>query len=421
MNRKLRITHTVLLIFLAGCSSLAPLLTTPTPAPALIATSTPQPLPTPTAARSLESRTLRLWLPPRFDPNADTPSANLLKQRLANFEDEYGIKIEVRVKAETGETDLLNSLSITSKAAPSNMPDLVALSHSDMESAVSGGFLHPIDGLTTILHDPDWYAFARELGHIQNTGFGLPFAADAMAIVYRPAVFETPPSNWTSIMDSGNQLVYPASDPKSYLSLSLYLSANNQLVDAQGALALDEETLTRVLSFHKQAIDAGVVPISIKEFLTSQQSLPLFYSGEAGVSVIWLSEDLKVKSGKYLPVFGLDDTPYSLADGWVWALAGSDVEKQALAVELASYLVDSDYMSAWTDASGYLPTRPQALDGWEDAELKESVNEILQSAYPVPADNVLAEVSPLMSQALIRIFNGEQPEAVARSVIESLK
>jgi maltose-binding protein MalE len=97
------------------------------------------------------------------------------------------------------------------------------------------------------------------------------------------------------------------------------------------------------------------------------------------------------------------------------------VENQPLAVELATYLVESGFMSEWTRASGYLPTRPQALEGWDDDQLKASINEVLQSAHPLPVDSVLSVVGPLMQEALVRIFNGEQPEVVARSVIESIK
>ena len=422
MTRKFRFANYAVLLFLAGCSSLAPLLSTPTPVPVLTATSTPQPEPTSTVPPSAGSKILRVWLPPRFDPNAETPSANLLKQRLADFENEHpGVEIEVRIKSEDGNNDLLHSLSLTNAAATSVAPDLIALSYSDMGAAAQMGLIHPIDGLTNLLQDPDWYTFARELAHVQNSEFGLPFAADAQVIVYRPAVFNAPPSSWSSILGSGNQMVFPVSDPMSYFSLSLYLSENNQLVDAQGVLTLDEETLSRVLSFHKQSLEAGILPPLLKDYQTDQQTMPIFYSGEAGVAVVWVSSDLGIESGEYIPVFGLTEAPYSLADGWVWSLAGSDTEKQALAVELAAYLVDSDYMALWTSALGYLPTRPQALDAWEDVDLKESINLVLQSAHPVPSDTVLMEVSPLMQQALIRIFNGEQPEVVARSVIENLK
>jgi len=422
MTHKLRFVTYVPLIFLAGCSSLAPLLSAPTPVPVPQVTATPQPESLPTAIQPAGPRILRVWLPPRFDPNADTPSANLLKQRLADFQAEHpGLQIEVRVKSEGGNNGLLNSLSLTSLAAPSAAPDLIALSYSDMGSAAQMGLIHPIDGLTTIMQDPDWYVFARDLAHVQNSEFGLPFAADALVIVYRPAVFKEAPSIWGSIFESGNQMVFPASDPKSYFPLSLYLSENNQIADAQGALTLDEKTLTRVLTFYKQAIDAGAVPPAVKDFQTDQQSMPMFYDGEAGVAVIWVSSDLGIQSGQYLPLFGMDDMPYTLTDGWVWSLASSDSEKQSLVIELATYLVDSSYMSSWTDASGYLPTRPQALDGWADEELRGSINEVLQYAHPVPSDNVLTRAGPLMQQALVRIFNGEQPEAVAGSVIESLK
>jgi len=422
MTRKLRIANYVLLIFLTGCSSLAPFLYTPTPAPAAQATATPQLESTSTVPSSVRSQILRVWLPPRFDPDAGTPSADLLKQRLADFENEHpGVKIEVRIKPEDGNNDLLHSLSLTNVAATSVAPDLIALSYSDMGVAAQMGLIHPIDGLTTLLQDPDWYTVAREMGHVQSSEFGLPFAEDAQVIVYRPAVFSEIPSSWNSILNSGNQMVFPVSDPNSYFSLSLYMSENNQLADTQGVLTLDEETLIKVLSFHKLALETGLVPPLVKDYQTDQQTMPMFYGGDAGIAVIWVSSDLGIKSGNYIPVFGLNDAPYSLADGWVWSLAGSDAEKQPLAVELATYLVDSDYMALWTNSSGYLPTRPQALDGWDDASLKESINVVLQSAHPVPSDRVLMEVSPLMQQALIRIFNGEQPEAVAGSVIENLK
>jgi multiple sugar transport system substrate-binding protein len=411
MIRTFRIANYALLIFLVGCSSLAPLLSTPTPVPVLTATSTPQATPTPTAPAPNQPRILRVWLPPQFDPNADTPSAKLLKQRLSDFENEHPrLNIEVRVKSAD---DITGALSTTGNAAPSAMPDLVALSYSDMQASASTGFLHPLEGLTDILQDPDWYAFARELGHFQNTEYGLPFASDALLMVYRPSVFEEPLSSWDSVFNSGNQMVFSASDTQAYFPLSLYLSTKNELVD--------EGTLTRVLTLYKRAWDSETLPLSIREYQTDLQSLQVFRDGGADLAVVWASSDIGTQSGEYLPLLGLDDVHYSLGDGWVWALAGSSVENQPLAVELASYLVESDFMSAWTRASGFLPTRPQALNGWDDERLKTSLNEVLQSAYPVPSEDVKAVLSPILQGALIRIFNGEQPEVVARSVIENPK
>src|SRR3990172_9255477 len=93
----LRNTLCASLIFLAGCSSLAPMLAQLTPSPVaatsspegLQTTSTPGPDATETARPATEPRILRVWLPPQFDPNAGTASADLLKQRLADFEAQH--------------------------------------------------------------------------------------------------------------------------------------------------------------------------------------------------------------------------------------------------------------------------------------------------------------------------------------------
>jgi len=409
----------ILALLISGCSSLAPLLATPTPAPVLEATSTPQATPTVTAPATTNlPRLLRIWLPPRFDPDVETSAAGLLKQRLQDFENEYpNIQLEVRIKSET---DILNTLTVTNNAAPEAMPDLIALSYSDMRTVASAGFLHPLEGLTSVLQDPDWYAFARELGHLKNTEYGIPFASDVLLTIYRPSVFKELPGTWEGLFESGTYMVFPISDPKALLSLSLYLSDGGTLVDDQGAITLNEDALVHLLSFYKQMIETETILMQTKDYQTDTQSLQFYRDGRADMAVVWASSDVHTQSGGYLPLLGLNNTHYSLGDGWVWALAGSNTENQPLAVELASYLIESNYMSDWTHAYGILPTRPQALSGWEGDSLKVSLNDVLQSAHPVPPKDVVSVVGPLLQEALIRIINGEQPEVVARSVVESL-
>ena len=417
MTRFLRFTHFLLLITLVGCSSLAPVLSTPTPAPVLEATSTPQVIPTPTVPAQDGPKILRIWLPPQFDPLAETESAGLLNQRLNEFEANHpDLIIEVRIK-----TNVVDFLSITNRAAPNSMPDLVALSYDQMQTAASIGLLHPLDGLTDILQDPDWYVFARELGTVQNANYGFPFAADAQMIVYRASVFEIPPSNWETVISSGAQLIFPALGAQQYFPLSLYLSTGGQFVDEEGVFTLDEVALASVLSFYQQAYEAGVIPANIRDFQTDVQALNSFRNGETDLSVVWTSSDVGINSGGYTPLLGLDDVPHSIGNGWVWALAGSDTEAQPLVIELVSFLIESEYMSEWTYASGFLPTRPLAIAGWEDDEVKNAIDDILLSAHPVPSPEVVSVFGPIMQGALIRIFNGEQAEVVARSVVEGLK
>ena len=420
MIRFLRFATLAFLFIFTGCSSLAPVLPTPTSAPVDIVTATPRPDPTQTAPTQAASQKLIVWLPPQFDPSAETESMGLLNQRLKAFEVEHpGLNIEVRIKG--GGTDIVNFLSVTNNAAPASMPDLIALSYDQMQDAASRGYLHPLDGLTNILQDPDWYVFARELSSVQNAAYGIPFAADALMTIYRPALFEAPPSTWDSIIESGALLAFAASDPGQYLSLSLYLSVGGQLADAQGVFTLNENALVSVLSLYQSAYESEAFPLTIKEFQTDARSLNSYRSGESSVAVVWASSDIRSNSGAYDALLGLDDVPYSIGDGWVWALAGSNTESQLVAVELASYLTESEYMSEWTYISGYLPTRPLSLAGWEDDAVKGSMDDVLLSAHPSPAPDLVASFGSIMQGALIRIFNGEQAEVVARSVVESLK
>ncbi|HSM70687.1 MAG TPA: extracellular solute-binding protein [Anaerolineales bacterium] len=417
MIQKLRFANTLILIFLAGCSSLAPILSTPTSAPAPAATSTLRPEPTATSSPAVTSTTLVIWLPPRFDPSAETESAELLDQRLREFEAEHSdLNIEVRIKSNPVEF-----LRVTTSAAPDSMPDLVVLSYNEMQAAAAAGYLHPLDGLTEILQDPDWYVFARDLSSVQNAGYGIPFAANALLTVYRPAVFDTPPATWDAIIGSGAKIVFPASDPNTYFPLSLYLSLGGQLADEQGAFTLDETILARVLSFYQSAYEAEAIPVSSRVYQSDEQTLIGYRNGEADLAVVWASSDIATVSGEYASLPGLEDVPHAIGNGWVWAFAGSDPEIQPLAVELASYLVESDYMAEWTYAARYLPTRPLALEAWEGEALKSGINDVLLSAHPAPSPETISRFGSLMQGALTRIFNGDQAEAVARSVVESIE
>ena len=423
MARALRITLCASLIFLAGCSSLAPLLAqlTPSPVPATASPDGPKTTPTPapgateTARPATEARILRVWLPPQFDPNAGTASANLLQQRLADFEAQHpGLEMEVRVKAEEGEANMLNALSVTSMAAPSALPDLVALSRPALEAAALKGLLHPIDGLSTTLQDPNWYGYARQLGQIENIGYGLPFAGNVFALVYRSELARF--TNWDEILASEALLSFPAGDPQGLVGLSLYVSGGGEIMNPQGLPTLDQDVLTRVLTLIEDGLGASMLSPSLAIVGTDAQALQLYRDRNASMVITWASNYRPVSDEHIMPLPGLDETPYSFATGWMWSLAGSNAENQAVAVELAEYLIADEFIGEWTREAGYLPTRPSSVDG-QDPILAA----LIESAKPIPSNDVLSVLGQLMQDALIRVLNGERPAAVAGSVVDSLK
>jgi len=423
MARALRNSLCASLIFLAGCSSLAPLLAqlTPSPVPATASPEGPQTTPPPepdateTARPATEPRILRVWLPPQFDPNAGTASADLLKQRLADFEAQHpGLEIEVRVKAEEGEANMLNALSVTSMAAPSALPDLVALSRPALEAAALKGLLHPIDGLSTTLQDPNWYGYARQLGQIENIGYGLPFAGNVFALVYRSELAKF--TNWEEILASEALLSFPAGDPQGLVGLALYVSGGGEIVTPQGSPILDQDVLTRVLALIEDGLGASMLSPSLAIVGTDSQALQLYRDRNANMVITWASNYRPVSDEHIMPLPGLDETPYSFATGWMWSLAGSNAENQALAVELAEYLIADEFIGEWTREAGYLPTRPSSVDGQDP-----TIAGLIESAKPIPSNDVLSVLGQLMQDALIRVLNGERPAVVAGSVVEALK
>ena len=149
---------------------------------------------------------------------------------------------------------------------------------------------------------------------------------------------------------------------------------------------------------------------------TEAQALQIYRTGSANKGIIWIVDYRPSEDGEVAPLPGLDETPFSYATGWLWALAGSNPENQQLAVELAEYLVADEFIGEWTRAAGYLPTRPSTVQ-----ENDRTMAAVVESAHPMPSRDVLAVLGPLMQEALTRVLNGEQPEDVAASVVQKLK
>jgi ABC-type glycerol-3-phosphate transport system substrate-binding protein len=356
-----------------------------------------------------------VWIPPQFDPAAESEAASLLEERLAEFEAEHpGLLLEVRLKRSDEEHDVVNSLLLTGEAAPSVLPDLILLSRSDLESAALKGFLHPIDGLSTALEDRDWYGYAQQLARIQNTGYGLPFAGDALVLVYYPELGTL--VTWEDVFTTRGQLVFPANHPLGLVGLSLYASAGGKLLDAQELPTLEIVALTKVLTHVQQGVAEEVFPASLANVSTEAQTLQIYRTGSANKGIIWFLDYQPASDGAITPLPGIAEEPFAYATGWVWALAGSNPENQQLAVELAEHLVAADFIGEWTRATGYLPTRPSTVQ-----DENRTITAVLESAHPIPSNDLLAVLGPLMQEALTRVLSGEEPQAVAESVVQKLR
>jgi ABC-type glycerol-3-phosphate transport system substrate-binding protein len=271
-----------------------------------------------------------------------------------------------------------------------------------------------MNGLSNELEDPNWYAYAQQLAQIQNTGYGLPFVGNTMVLVYYPELGTL--VSWEDVLSSKGQLVFPAGNPDGLVGLSLYASAGGQILDPEGLPTLNVDVLTRVLTLVQEGRSRKIVPPSLANVTNELQTLQIYRTGSANKGIIWILNYHPTSDGAIAPLPGLDETPFSYADGWIWALAGSEPEKQQLAVKLAEYLVADDFITEWTKETGYLPTRPSSVE-----KENRMLTAILESAHPLPSNDVLRVLGPRMQEALTRVLNGEPPLDVARSAVQKLK
>ena len=140
--------------------------------------------------------------------------------------------------------------------------------------------------------------------------------------------------------------------------------------------------------------------------------------------ITWASSYLREapNDSAALPLPGFQGLPYSLADGWIWAVAAPDASQQASAVALAEYLVESQFAGPWTSALGYSPSRPSALAAWKDEKSKILAGNIATSAHLIPPEEVTSILGPLLKQAVLQVLNGQaSPSEAAQAAVAKLK
>ena len=411
-------TPTPQLVLTSGVSATAVAETPATPSAPEETTDTPQ---------SERASMVRIWVPPEFDPEGNSPASQLLKARLDEFTVENpDVRLEVRVKALDGEGGMLDSLVVANAAAPLTLPDLVLLPRPLLESAALKGLIYLFDGLTNLMDDPSWFEYAQQLARLKSGIYGIPFAGEAMVLANRPSLLGTRSYNLEDYLEPGEVLLFPAADPQALYTLSQYLAKGGSLQDAEGRPWLDEAILTNILEFYQRASLAGVMPYWLTQYSNDAQVWEAFTGGEFPMAVTRASMYLKnSQSGTadlaMAPMPILDDAPFTLASGWSWALAGQDPEKRLLSVRLAEFLVEPEFLADWTSAAGYLPPRADALQNWQNADLRQVVEQISYSAQLMPSLDVISTLGPALQQAVVDVLKAQNdPQTAAQETTDQV-
>jgi multiple sugar transport system substrate-binding protein len=438
------------LLSMVGCNSGALVVETPTPTP-LQDASQPTRLPTATmplqdASRPLQdatrdgSRPLVIWLPPQFNPDDGSRAGAMLRRRLDEFIVAHpGVMVEVRLKAVEGQGGLSNMLETTAAVAPEGLPEIIALNRSDLESAFLKGLIIPYPQSENWLEETDWYAYTRQLSSVQGTMVGMPFAGDMLMLVYRPGRVGTAPETWEQVFNTGLPVATALADRRALLGLTLYLSTGGSLEDEEHRPVLQIDNLTRVLELFADGGERGAFPAALGQLVDDQAAWQYYLDNRSSMVVTlssnFLSQLPADSTAIALPV--LEGNRAVLADGWVLAMPfqgasrplqdasrtsqNGDVERQRLTLELVQFLVDSKFLSEWSEAEGFIPARPSALAAWRNQSVQVLCSQLSLGAQVIPANDLLFSTGQVISEAILQVNRRQMdPQTAAQAAIERL-
>jgi len=362
---------------------------------------------------------LTVWLPPQFDPNAKTPAAQALSNRLSAFlSANPNVKIDVRIKAVSGPSGLLETLTAASQAAPNSMPSLIALTRSQMEDAAAQNLILPLDGLTSAMDDGDWYSYAQQLATLNGHLYGLPFAGDALVLMQRSIANAAPQATWSSLLETNQPILFSPTDPQAALTLALYQSLGEPWIENNGRPTLQPDTLTKVLELYASGSTNGTFPTWLTTYQTDDSIWQAYQQGKGDRVITWLSNGLGEEEASNLEILlipSLGQASATLADGWVLCLAEPALERRAASIHLAEFLTSSDALAAWGPQSGYLPTRPSTLSSWP-ANSQDLMKTIALAAL-VPPSGLTDAMRHALEQATSQVIMGQDnPQQAAQAV-----
>ena len=393
---------------------------TATAAPVVPPTLTPAPGPTTTPSPLV----LRAWVAPAFAPDSQSEAGGLLQARLEAFEAAHpNVKVEIRLKDEAGPAGLLETLQAALRVAPAALPDLITLDSSDLAQAAAASGLvalapFPEEGEAAV------FDFARQPVEIGGERYGQPFGSRADVLVFRVDSFSRAPRSWSDLLSSKPPFLFPAGDAEALTTLAEYLSLEATLADERGELRLDPLGLEEVLAFYGSAHNAGLLPLTVRQYESSLETWGAFHEGRASSAVaplhVFLAEGRPTTEWA-APLPTRDGAGVCLAQAWSWALVTHDPERKQLANDLMVWLTDPTFLGPWTQALGYLPVDRATLDAWLDGTDKTLAEQLVEVARPMPTIGVRSAVGTPIRAAVDSVLSGQlTPNAAALAAAQAL-
>jgi ABC-type glycerol-3-phosphate transport system substrate-binding protein len=387
------------------------------------ATATDPPV-TPQATATFAAPTrLTLWVAPFFAPSSE---GDLLTERLVSFEVRHpGINVEIRVKAESGEGGLLDSLISARAAAPQALPDVVLLDQDSLRNASTSAILATLEPWSSEFEEQDWYGFAQAAARLDGRLIAYPAGGLVDVLAYRVDLFSDPPRSWDQLLESGRKMLFPAGDTRARYALADYLARGGTLRDANGNPSLNALALSEVLNFYSQAMELGVIEPEVRQFTRAAETwveLQANRAASASAPLAAFIDEADLNRMNAIPQPTQDGRGVALTTTWSWSLIEKNPLQVELAAELIAWLADPAFLGEWTYALGILPTSSTALAAWPDSPEASLASSLVTVAQSLPEESLRTRTGPLIENAVEAVLeDAVAPTRAAQTAVESLQ
>jgi maltose-binding protein MalE len=403
------------------------------PAPAAI---TPTAVVTSTTGGAL---TLTWWTPEFLSPQATQPTGALLAKYLAEFTaaQEGQVRVNVVPKARYGKGGLLDYLRTALPAAPSLLPDVMALDVTELEQAAGLGLLRPLEGLLDAPLLADLYPFARQSGQFGDQLLAVAYLADVEHVIYNRTRVTEPPSTWAGLIANKTPYLFPAGSPQSpsataaaedvqHSFIVQYLSAGAAFDPKARHLIVQEQPLARVLSFYAEARQAALLPPNVLELTSLDDTWAAYGQGVAPIAIVsarrYLAEQKSLKDTGYAPAPGWSNPTRAVSSGWALAITAADPVRQRAAAALIAWLLNSARGGGLALAAGWLPVSPKALDAWGSDPYYDFLDGQLATAVSPPIGADYGATAGRLQRAVVAVLKGTaRPADAVQTALSAAK
>lgn len=360
---------------------------------------------------------------------ADGERAPLLTELGAQFEEEFGIPVEVQ---QMGLGDARDQLLIAGPVGEG--PDILITAHDSIGQFVANGAIVPVD-LGDIAED--FYPNALNLFTYQDQVWGVPYATENIALIRNVDLVPEAPATWEEVRAIAEELQSSGAAEFGFLVQSGNTYHNFPITSGFGGYIFGRnEDGTFNVADIGLASEGG---LAAAEWLAGMYAdglmvpdvnddvaFELFAAGDAAMIVTgpWFSKRIVDTGVNYsidpLPtseaMADQGGTPFSGGQGFVIS-AFSDKQLQAEAF-LLDFVATVDFMQAIYDQGG----RPPAMMGVDTSTDPnvDAFNAAGVNAIPMPAIPEMGAVWGASDQALTAISLGEDPEAAMNSAVEQI-